>query len=124
MMLYIKDDETKLTGKIEFTLDLIIKYYFFKHYHKDYCILNYYLEDNAKEFVKDIEYKYWHNQIDEYALTHSYDFTDFLLERCHDDIKWPEEEKSYFDEITQEEYVMLSNYYDELYNINIDDEVE
>lgn len=70
---------------VEEELKDIIKYLFLKKYHKAYRELGWWLEDGAKEFVKDIENKYYHNEFDSYELYHNYKFLDFLKELHSDD---------------------------------------
>ena len=123
MMVHVYDDDLQLEGKIELSLGLITKYYYYKKYHKKYDILNYYLEDGGKELVRDIEDRWLHNKIDEIGLSHSEDFKRFILEFCHDEISFPEKYTTWYDEITMEEYINLSNQIDEMYNITLDDEV-
>lgn len=122
MKIKVYDESLELEGDIELTLDLIIKYYFYKKYHKDFEELNYYLEENAKKFVKDLEYKWSHNLLDEYSLINSIDLKRFILEKCYKDIHFEEQYSSLYDEITSEEYLQLVESFNRLYNIDIEKE--
>ena len=63
----------------------VLAYLFEKKYDKPYSELSWYLEEGAKDFVKDLEDKWLHNEIDTFTLYHDRDFLDFLESR---DISW------------------------------------
>ena len=75
------------TYVIDATLQDIVEYLFEQEYHKKYNELSWYLEDNAKEFVRDIEDKWMHNQIDEYALSNDPSFKRYLIKKYKDEIE-------------------------------------
>lgn len=74
------------TYTIDENLNDVIDYMFIQKYNRPYeNNLGWYLEDGAKEFVKDIEDKWWHNKLDTYTLYHDYKFLDYLTEKYRDE---------------------------------------
>lgn len=65
---------------VEENLRDIISYLFENKYFKEYDESNYYLEPGAKEFVKDIEEKWYNNSIDphDFYSYKNFGFLDFL----------------------------------------------
>lgn len=63
---------------IEENLQDIIEYTYEKHFYKKYNYLNYYLEEGARKFIKDIEDSYWSNKLDTYELYNDYRFIEWL----------------------------------------------
>lgn len=54
----------RIRKDLEENLDDIIKYLFHQKYDKDYDELNWFLEENARSFVKDVEDKWLANKLD------------------------------------------------------------
>ena len=64
-------------------LNDIITYLYEKHYNIPYDELSWYLEPGAKEFVKDIEYRWLHNTLDTTSICQDKDFVkSLLLKEC------------------------------------------
>lgn len=84
------NDEKTFSITIDEDVKDIIAYLFYKKYDKPYNELSWYLEDGAKEFVKDIEDKWSSNTLDTFSLYQDREFLEFLSER-------------YADEVTQEQ---------------------
>ena len=59
-------------------INVVIRYLYEKKYNKPYNELSWYLEDGARQFVKDIENSYLKNTLDMFALYHDYHFIDWL----------------------------------------------
>ena len=59
----------------------ILAYYFEKKYEVPYTDTGWVIEKDAREFVKDLEDKWLHNEIDTFTLYHDRDFLDFLESR-------------------------------------------
>ncbi len=76
----------------------LIPYLYEKHFGKKYNELSWYLEEGAREFVKDIEDKWMHNQLEveedsEFLNKYFENHKDEIVEKYAEDIK---------DEITEE----------------------
>ena len=70
------------TYSVEENLQDILDYLFLTKYGITISDnLGWYLEDGAKEFVKDIENKYWSNTLDTLRIYQDYHFIDFLKDR-------------------------------------------
>ena len=67
--------------EVEPTLQDIVAYLFEKEYHKYYNELSWYLEPNAREFVKNIEMLYMKNQLDETSLSREMINSSFLKDK-------------------------------------------
>lgn len=64
----------------------IIEYKFSEKYNIDYNYTTWYLEEGAKEFVKDLEYKWWHNQLDTTELySFDYKFVNWLKDKYYNE---------------------------------------
>ena len=83
---------------VDTTLQDYVEYFFKQEYRKEYNPLAWYLEDNAREFVKDIENKWMHNELDEMSLSNDVSFRKFLKKKYKHDI-----EREYLSEHTFEE---------------------
>ena len=59
----------------------VVEYMFEKEYNKVYNPLSWYLEEGAKEMVKEVESLWWNNALDTYPLYHDYDFLEFLKKK-------------------------------------------
>jgi hypothetical protein len=70
---------------VQESLQDVIEYKYYKKYDKPYHPLAWYLEDGAKEFVKEIEDAWLHNTLDMYAIYSDYDFYDWLKDKYEDD---------------------------------------
>lgn len=66
------------------SLQDIIEYKFQDKYGKPYDEHNWYLEDEAESFVKDITNKWWENSFNTFELYHDIDFKDWLLNKYYD----------------------------------------
>jgi hypothetical protein len=76
---------TNYSYYVEETLQDIIEFYYLQKYNKQYLELGWWLEDGAKDFVKNIEQQWWHNKINTVCLYADYDFIDFLKTKYYDD---------------------------------------
>lgn len=75
----------KYTYYVSENLQDIIEYLYKLTFHKDYGPLNWYLEDGAKEFVKQLEKDWWSNKLDTFTLYEDFHFKDWLTERYADE---------------------------------------
>ena len=66
------------------SLQDIIEYKFQDKYGKPYDEHNWYLEDGAESFVKDLTNKWWENSFNTFELYHDIDFKDWLLNKYYD----------------------------------------
>ena len=69
---------------IDENLQDIIAFLYYKKYDKPYNELSWYLEEGAREFVKDIEDQWLHNTLDTFSLYKDEEFLEFLSE-CYTD---------------------------------------
>ena len=75
------------THWVDITCQDIVEYLFKEKYRKEYNPLSWYLEDGAREFVKDIEDSWLRNEIDEYGMLQDLDLRDFLKEKYEEDVE-------------------------------------
>lgn len=93
---------------VEEKLDDVVDYLFLKKYNKKYKKnLSWCLEEGAVEFVKDIENKWWHNELDTYELYQDSDFINYLK-----DVYLKDAAREY---ITENDLTFTSDNYDDLY---------
>ena len=84
---FSEDDSTEdYSYLVDLTLQDIIEYLFKEKYEKDYNPLSWYLEDGAREFVKDIEDSWLRDDIDEWGLLHDLHLKDFLKEKYKNEV--------------------------------------
>jgi len=102
------DGEESFTIAVDEDLQDIIAFLYYKKYEKPYNELSWYLEDGAKEFVKDIEDKWLHNTLDTFSLYQDPEFLEFLSD-------W------YTDELTEEQLEDLMEEYKDDVMDEIDD---
>ena len=103
------EDEVEIFTHVDEDLRMLVAYFYEQHFNKPYNELSWYLEEGAKEFVKEIEDKYWNNEIDSFALSRDESFIDFLSEHYEDvDEDTLEEELDYFRDIVIDELRDLS----------------
>ena len=62
----------------------ILAYYFEKKYEVPYTETGWVIEKGAREFVRDLEDKWFHDEIDTFTLYHDRDFLNFLERRTLD----------------------------------------
>jgi hypothetical protein len=79
------DSISNYTYYVDENLKDVIAFLYKKHFGKEYIELGWWLEPGAKEFVKDIEDKWFHNKIDTLTLYTDYEFIDFLKQVYYDD---------------------------------------
>ena len=127
--------ETLESGQvlISESLEDALPYLFEKHFGVPYRELGWWLEPGAKEWVKEIEYKWMHNQLDlsevykdkefleELALKYSYQIDEDTIDDLKDE----------FEERIREEFDLLNNdelkelyEYDDSVNYTIEDDDE
>jgi len=81
-----KYDTVSFTYDVREELEDVIDYLFIQKYDRPYkSNLGWYLEDGAKEFVKNIEDKYWHNTLDTFTIYHDPKFIEYLTENYRED---------------------------------------
>ena len=80
------DYESNYTYCVDLSLQDIIEYLFKERYGKYYNPLSWYLEDGAREFVKDIEDSWLRNDIDEYGMLKDLSLREFLKEKYKDEV--------------------------------------
>lgn len=73
-------DEVDYEYHVQLNLQDILEYEYENKFRKKYNCLSWYLEPGAKEFVKDVESRWWKNQIDTVSLYNDYKFIDWLKE--------------------------------------------
>ena len=98
-------DEFEIIDTIDEDLRMLVAYFYEQHFNKPYNELSWYLEPGAKEFVKEVENKYWHNEIDSFALARDDKFIEFLsnnYECDFDENLLDEELDNYREEILDE----------------------
>lgn len=69
---------------IQSNIQDIIEYEYENKFRKKYDALSWYLESGAKEFVKDLENKWFSNKIDTIAMFQDFKFIDWLKERYYE----------------------------------------
>lgn len=107
------EGEVEVTGSVDEDLKMLVAYFYEQHFNKPYNELSWYLEPGAKEFVKEIEDKYLHNEIDSFALGRDENFINFLNENYSCDID---------DDTLDEELDRLRDYIiDELRDMTLED---
>lgn len=72
----------------------IVHYLFYKKYNKKFNDLSWFLEEGARDFVKDIEHQWWKNEFDSFKLYHDDDFLEFLKDEY-----MYEAERQFIDEV-------------------------
>lgn len=68
---------------VEPNLSDITEYYFEKTFRKPYDSLKWYLEPGARELVREVETKWFKNEIDTITLYRDYDFVDWLKDKYY-----------------------------------------
>lgn len=69
---------------IQSNIQDIIEYEYENKFRKKYDALSWYLESGAKEFIKDLENKWFSNKIDTVAMFQDFKFIDWLKERYYE----------------------------------------
>jgi len=82
----LEDDSFDYTYYVDISLQDIIEYLFKEKYEKDYNPLSWYLEDGAREFVKDIEDSWLKDEIDEYGMLQDLSLRTFLKDKYASDV--------------------------------------
>lgn len=80
------DEEIEVESYIEEDLNMLIAYFYQKHFGVPYRELGWWLEEGAKEFVKDIEDKWLHNEIDSFELMRDTEFQQFIQDNYTADV--------------------------------------
>lgn len=88
-----EDESFDYTYWVDITCQDIIEYLFKEKYGKEYSPLSWYLEDGAREFVKDIEDSWLRNEIDEYGMLQDLALRSFLKEKYADDVAYDIEQE-------------------------------
>lgn len=83
------------TYEVDIGLQDIIEYLFKEKYGITYKPLSWYLEDGAREFVKDIEDSWLRNEIDVYDMLQDLSLKDFLRDKYKEEVRQAAE-KNYF----------------------------
>lgn len=65
----------------------IVEYLYFERYEKYWNPLSWYLEEGAREFVKDIEDSWLRDDIDEYGMLRDLSLKDFLKSKYIEDVR-------------------------------------
>lgn len=86
---------------------VILEFLYQKHFNKSYDPLGWMLLPGAKEFVKDFDDKWFHNQIDEFAIEHDPEFTEFVKDYVAEEVvldedTWDELLEIYIDFVKDE----------------------
>lgn len=81
------DEECCYTYSVDLSLQDIIEYLFKEKYYKDYNPLSWYLEDGAREFVRDIEESWLRNDIDEYGMLQDLHLREFLKNKYQPEVE-------------------------------------
>lgn len=110
----LEDDSFDYTYYVDISLQDIIEYLFKEKYEKDYNPLSWYLEDGAREFVKDIEDSWLKDEIDEYGMLQDLSLRTFLKDKYASDV---------VKELEREHWNYLYDEYDDN-NIHVYCEVE
>ena len=82
-----EDDSFDYSYYVDVSLQDIIEYLFKEKYEKDYNPLSWYLEDGAREFVKDIEDSWLRDDIDEYGMLQDLSLRTFLKDKYASDVE-------------------------------------
>lgn len=72
--------------------DTIKAYLFEKRFDVPYKELSWVLEKGAREFIRDLEDKWNHNEIDTYSLYHDEDFLEFVKNHELEELEYDEED--------------------------------
>lgn len=104
---------------IEVDLQEILEYFYYKRYNKFYNPLSWYLEDNAKEFVKSIEDDWFHNRLNDIELSQNKDFISYLKRKYRVDALDKYEKSVNLNSIESE----MMDYIDDNFDVDIDVEV-
>lgn len=80
------EEDIEVESYVEEDLKMLIAYFYQKHFGVPYKELGWWLEEGAKEFVKDIEDKWMHNEIDSFELMRDNDFLEFIKENYMADV--------------------------------------
>lgn len=98
----------------------VFAWMFQEKYNVKYGELSWIIEPGAKEFYKELEDKWLHNDLDVSNLYHNEEFLDFVIERKNEDIKEDEIEDA-LDEALDDIREMVR---DELYNMSQEELIE
>lgn len=90
-----KYDYKEVSVPIEEDFKTILAYLFKKRFDVAYNEMSWYLEKGAREFVRDLEDKWLHNEIDTFDLYHNDEFLEFYKE--FNDIKIELDEDEFID---------------------------
>lgn len=104
---------------IDVDLQEILEYLYYKRYNKFYNPLSWYLEDNAKEFVKSIEDDWFHNRLNDIELSQNKDFISYLKHKYRVDALDKYEKSVNLNSIESE----MMDYIDDNFDVDIDVEV-
>lgn len=83
-----EDESFDYTYWIDISCQDIVEYLFKEKYCKEYNQLSWYLEEGAREFVKDIEDSWLRNDVDEYGMLRDLSLRDFLKDKYADDVAY------------------------------------
>lgn len=81
------DRESYYTYEVDLSLQDIIEYLFKEKYCKEYNPLSWYLEDGAREFVRDVEDSWLRDDIDEYGMLQDLHLREFLKDKYRCDVE-------------------------------------
>jgi hypothetical protein len=68
---------------VEDNLQDIVEYMYELKFNKKYNYLNWYLESGSREFIKDLQEKWWKNEIDTITLHQNFDFKDWIKDKYY-----------------------------------------
>lgn len=73
------------TYLVDIGMNDFIGYLFEKKYNRSYDDLGWWLEDGAKEYIKELEFAYMHNTLDTYKYIRDPEFISWLTDKYYDD---------------------------------------
>ena len=92
------EDEFDIEVPVQENFKDILAYYFEKKYEVPYSETSWVIEKDARGFVRDLEDKWLHNEIDTFTLYHDSEFLEFLNNRGIDD------SDNYVDDVVEDAY--------------------
>lgn len=98
MLIHIYDSNRQCTGSLHLMCKHVVGYLYRKRYNEPCTLLNCSYQEGGKEFVRDIEDRWLHNEIDEWGLAGSQEFKEFLMDEFYEEIDFPCWEKPWYEE--------------------------
>ena len=91
-------------------------YLFFKKYNKPFSATSWYLEDNAREFIKELEERYFYNKLE---IDDVEDFKNYIKEKYKLYVENKVERDDKYKTIIQELYQEINDEQVELFDITL-----